>query len=224
MHNHAQRILVRLHRHLARGTLLRSHEGRRSLTRTLLETCIRTKHVQRKAEVRNHGAETTRAARHEHDVACFQIPMDRSNSMRRDEAMKNLPDKFTGPIRRKRTVVPDVFAQRMAVEELHTEKPNLPRRRTFVTKQLVHPADIGMRDRPCLPHLATKALDHLRARGQVGTNDLDRHSLLQVLVPGFVHLAHTAAGEKTIQREAADKHASGRQRRECARGGFRLGR
>ncbi len=205
----AECVLVGQRGHVCACSLLGRHVLGRSLAAVLDETGFGTEHVGGEAEVGDHRAELAGRAADEHDVARFEIAVNDAVCMQRVQATDDLLEEIKGERRLHGTHVMDVFAQRKTVEELHAEEPYFGSGVRHA-EQFVDTADVWMRDGARLFYLTAKALNDLGALGEVRADGLEGDSLAQLRVPRFVNVAHSAAGDESMNlkppRDGAADH------------------
>ena len=115
------------------------------------------------------------------------------------------------------TVVTNVLAQGVPVEEFHAQEPDFGSGGRDVAEELVDPADVWMGDGTGLLYFAAKSLDDCGALREVRADRFDGNSFAQLGVPGLVDFAHAAACNEALNAKSAVNNAVGLE----GRGGLR---
>ncbi len=160
----------------------------------------------------------------EHDVAGLEVAVDHAVRMRGVESADDLLQEVEGERGLDGAIMANVFGQRMAVEELHAQEPDLDSGRRHIAEELVDAADVWMGDGARLLYLAAKSLDHCITLCEVGADRLDGNSLAKFRVPRLVDFAHAAACDEAMNLKPAADGGSwfeGRGRFLCRRVGTR---
>src|SRR6202012_3909866 len=149
-----------------------------------------------------------RGATDEHDVAGLQVAVDDAIRVGGVEPADDLLEEVEGQCGLEWPIVANVFAQGMAVEELHAEEPDFGSGRRDIAVELVDAADVGMRNGAGLFYFPAKAFDHGVALREIRTDRLDGHTLPKLRVPGFVDFAHATACNEAMNLNPAGDGAS----------------
>jgi len=103
-----------------------------------------------------------------------------------------------------------------AGEQLHADEQDFrlrAGRSAHVTKYIKGSADVGMCHFPRELNFASESLYFMGTLGALESRGLDRHSLVQFLIFGFIHLTHAAAGDESNDLEASCEYLTGRKHR-----------
>ena len=191
----AQRIDIALHGDFASGELLGRHVGGRSVADLVAGNFVGERG---QAKVGDHHL----AAAVEHDIGWFQIAMEDALGVRGGEAGAQLARDFDSFVRWQSADAAQQRAEIFAVDVFHRQI-----RLAFDLAEIVHAADIGMRDLARDADFIVEAAEGgWIARGHFG-QEFERHLLAEREIVRAIDFSHAAAAE-----ERNDPVAIGEQR------------
>ena len=142
--------------------------------------------------------------------------MDDALGVRRGEPVEHLAKDPQRLIGGQAAVAREERAQRLPLEQLHRQEH--PRRRpAAVLEQLVHAADVAVRDASSELDLALEAGERLLARHEAGGDGLDGDVHGELTVARRPHLTHAPAAGAPQQLEAFAEDVAGLERAGDAR-------
>jgi hypothetical protein len=191
----AERVDVAARRDFRAGELLGRHVGRRA-------GAERFPRRARKAEVGDADA----AVAVQHDVRRLEVAVHDAAVVRGGQPGADLPRELDRAILRE---APDAAEQRreiLAVHVLHREK-----RVAFVLADVVHAADVRMRDLPREPDLGVELRQPRGIAVDALGQELERDRLPEFEIVRAVDLAHPAASEPSDDAVAVVEHGAGRE-------------
>ena len=140
------------------------------------------------------------SARHEHDVARLEVPVDDPLAMRLVKRVRHLDGNAERLLNRQPTL-PQRFLERLTLEELHDEEPErcgIGRLGMRRLPDVVERADRRMRERRDDFGFALEALAELHVGADSGRQDLDRDNPIEPDIECPVDFTHPAGAAERL--------------------------
>jgi hypothetical protein len=138
----------------------------------------------------------------DHDVLRLEVAVDDAEAVGFGQSLADLIGDINGLPRAEPPHHPDHALQVLAADVLHGDVM-----RALVFAEVVHPADVLVRDLPGRPELVAEPLDRLAVGGDLGVEELQGDLFVDLFVEDLVDPAHPAFAQFLEHIIAAGEHS-----------------